>query len=175
MVRNAPDHCAIQNMSKNCINRCVLLNSKSDCQDGQFRISAEHPHSCGVLQRGNVNLFRLHVDVSLGDLKHQLIQLNGCVNHRDQRRVTDIEYRRPSVCSDGTVLFTSMKLQTDGDVRTMFSIFSQFMTKGPIEQDTRLVRSVEDKCSNLIRPRTFDEIAACMIQSGEGDEAEPVN
>ncbi|KAK2422680.1 hypothetical protein QL285_033193 [Trifolium repens] len=77
---------------------------------------------------GNANLFRIHVDVSLGDLKHQLTQLNGRVNHWDQRRVADVEYRRPSICSDGTILFTSMKLQTDGDVRTFFSIFSQFMT-----------------------------------------------
>ncbi|KAK2404898.1 hypothetical protein QL285_054200 [Trifolium repens] len=121
---------------------------------------------------GNVNLFRIDVDVTLGDLRHQLTQLNGHVNHRGQRKVTDVEYCRPSVCSDGTVLFTSMKLQTDGDVRTMFSIFSQFMTKGSIELEARLVRSVESICSNLIRPRTFDEIAACMIQPGE---KEPVN
>jgi hypothetical protein len=124
---------------------------------------------------GNVNLFRIHVDVTLGDLKHQLIQLNGRVNHRDQRMVTEVEYRRPSVCSDGTVLFTSMKLQTDGDVRTMFSIFSQFMKKGTIKLEARLVRFVESICSNLICPRTFDEIAACMIQPGEEDEVEPVN
>ncbi|KAK2427777.1 hypothetical protein QL285_026336 [Trifolium repens] len=125
--------------------------------------------------RGNVNLLRIHIDVTPGDLKHQLTQLNGRVNHCDQRRVTEVDYRRPSVCSDGTVLFTTMKLQTDGDVRTMFSIFSQFMTKGPIELEAKLVRSVESICSNLIRPRTFDEIAACMIQPGEEDEVVLVN
>jgi hypothetical protein len=58
----------------------------------------------------NVNLFRIHVDVTLGDLMHQLSLLNSRINHRDQRRVTEVEYRRPSVCSDGTILFTSMKL-----------------------------------------------------------------
>jgi surfactin synthase thioesterase subunit len=47
---------------------------------------------------GNANLFRVHVDVTLGDLKHQLTQLNGRVTHHDQRRVTDVEYRGPSVC-----------------------------------------------------------------------------
>jgi hypothetical protein len=71
---------------------------------------------------GKENLFRIHVDVTLGDLKHHLTQLNGRAHHRDQRTVTEVEYRRPSVFSDGTVLFTNMKLQTDGDVRTMFSI-----------------------------------------------------
>ncbi|MCI94974.1 hypothetical protein A2U01_0116272, partial [Trifolium medium] len=44
-------------------------------------------------------------------------------------------------CLDGTVLFTNMKLHNDDDVRTMFSIFSQYMTKGPIELDAKLVRS----------------------------------
>ncbi|MCH88959.1 hypothetical protein A2U01_0009852, partial [Trifolium medium] len=66
--------------------------------------------------------------------------------------------------SDGTVLFTNMKLQNDNDVRTMFSIFSQYMTKGPIELDATLVRSVEAICSNLIPFRTFVEITTSMVE-----------
>jgi hypothetical protein len=38
-----------------------------------------------------------------------------------------------------------MKLKNDGDVRTMFSIFAQYMTKAPIEYDAKLVRSVDAK------------------------------
>ena len=49
------------------------------------------------------------------------------------------------------------------------------MMKRPIELDIKFFRSVESICSNLIRSRTFDEIAACMIQFGEEDEAELVN
>jgi hypothetical protein len=86
------------------------------------------------------NLFRIHVDVTLSDMKHQL---NSCLHFRNQRRVTDVEHRCQLVCSDGTVLFINGKLQNDGDVRTMFSIFSQYMTKGQIELDAKLVRSVE--------------------------------
>jgi hypothetical protein len=56
----------------------------------------------------------------------------------------------------------------------MFSIFSQYMTKGPIELDAKLVRSVQTICSNFIRLRTFGEIEACMVQPGE-DEAEDIN
>jgi hypothetical protein len=56
-----------------------------------------------------------------------------------------------------------MKLQNDGDVRTMFSIFAQCMTRIPIELNAKLVRSVQAICLNLIRPRTFDEIMACMV------------
>ncbi|MCH83899.1 hypothetical protein A2U01_0004727, partial [Trifolium medium] len=48
----------------------------------------------------------------------ELSQLNGRLHFGDARRVTDVEYRRPSVCSDKIVLFTNMKLQNDGDVRT---------------------------------------------------------
>ncbi|MCI83152.1 matrix metalloproteinase, partial [Trifolium medium] len=65
-------------------------------------------------------------------------------------------------------------LRTDDDVRTMFSIFSRYMTKEPIELDAKLVRSVEAIMSNMICPRTFNEIAALMVKPGE-DEVEAVN
>jgi hypothetical protein len=65
---------------------------------------------------GEHNLFRIHVEATLGDLKHWMTQLNRCRHSRDQRRVTDIEYRRLLVFSDEIVLFTNMKLQNDGDV-----------------------------------------------------------
>ncbi|MCI77163.1 hypothetical protein A2U01_0098433, partial [Trifolium medium] len=68
------------------------------------------------------NLVRIHDDVTLSDLKRQL---NNLLQFDDQRRVTEIVYRRPSICADGTVLFTKMELQTDDDVRTMFSIFTR--------------------------------------------------
>ncbi|MCI90539.1 hypothetical protein A2U01_0111831, partial [Trifolium medium] len=44
-----------------------------------------------------------------------------------------------------------------------------YMTKGPIELDAKLVRSVEDIYLNTIRQRTFDEIAGCMVEPGEGE------
>ncbi|MCI75567.1 hypothetical protein A2U01_0096836, partial [Trifolium medium] len=71
---------------------------------------------------GKPNLLRIHDDVTLSDLKHHL---NSLLHFRDQRRVTGIKYRRPSVCSNGTVSYAGMKFQNDGDVRTMFSIFSR--------------------------------------------------
>ncbi|MCH88758.1 hypothetical protein A2U01_0009650, partial [Trifolium medium] len=53
----------------------------------------------------------------------------------------------------------------------------QYITKGPIELDAKLVRSAADILSNMVRPRTFDEIAAYMVKPGEDeeDEVEPVN
>ncbi|MCI09969.1 hypothetical protein A2U01_0031060, partial [Trifolium medium] len=84
---------------------------------------------------GKPNLFRIYVDVIMSDLKHQL---NSLLHYREQRRVTAIKYRRPSVYSKGIVVFTNMKLQNDVDVKTIFSIFYKNITKGPIELDAKL-------------------------------------
>jgi hypothetical protein len=65
-----------------------------------------------------------------------------------------------------------MKLENDGDVRTMFSIFYRYITNGLIWLDTMLVRSVEVIMSNMIRLRTFDKISSCMIKPGDDDEDE---
>ncbi|MCH88009.1 hypothetical protein A2U01_0008890, partial [Trifolium medium] len=85
------------------------------------------------------------------------------------KKVGRVEYRRSPVCSDGHVLFTNMKLQNDNDVKIMFSIFSQYNMKGLIELDTTSVIFVQDICSSLIHPRTFDEIVACIVEP-ENDE-----
>ncbi|PNX72985.1 hypothetical protein L195_g028883 [Trifolium pratense] len=70
-----------------------------------------------------------------------------------------------------------MELRTNDDMRTMFSIFTRYMTKGPIEQDAMLVTSVEAILSNTIssmRLSTFNEIVALMVKPGE-DEVEEIN
>jgi hypothetical protein len=61
-----------------------------------------------------------------------------------------------------------MKLANDDDVRTMFSIFGQHSTKGPIELDASLVRSAETILKSLIRPRNYEEVRALL----EGPEEE---
>jgi hypothetical protein len=71
-------------------------------------------------------------------------------------------------------LFTNVKLRNNGDVRTMFSVFSRYRTNVPIELDASLVRYVEDIMSNLIRSRTYDEIATLMVRPRE-DEVDAVN
>ncbi|MCI20009.1 hypothetical protein A2U01_0041169, partial [Trifolium medium] len=106
----------------------------------------------------------------------QLNEINNRISFGDQRRVTDVEYRCPSgTTSDGTLLFTNVKLRNNDDVRTMFSVFSRYRENVPIEMNANLVRSVEDIMSNLIRrPRTYDEIAALMVRPGK-DEVDAVN
>jgi len=101
-------------------------------------------------------------DVSLSRLKSQLNQINLELNYRDTRRVDGVEYRRPSTDSVEGVRFIRMKLMNDDNVRTMFYIFCQFSTRGPIELDALLIRSVEHIQQNLIRPRNFEEIRELM-------------
>ena len=100
--------------------------------------------------KGKPILLRIRVDVTLSGLKDQLNQINCDLHYRDTRSVDSIEYRRPSTGSDGSIEYTQMKLKNDDDVRTMFSIFDQYNTKGTIELDALLIRSFEDIRKSLI-------------------------
>ncbi|AES88115.1 hypothetical protein MtrunA17_Chr4g0024521 [Medicago truncatula] len=90
---------------------------------------------------GKHNLFKVRVNVTLSDLKDQLDQINGRLNHRGKKRVDIVEYHRLLVDSGGSVWFIHMKLYNKDDVRTMFSIFGRHSLKGSVELDASLVRS----------------------------------
>ena len=68
-------------------------------------------------------LYRVQVNVTLKDLKDQLNQINRRLNHRDSKRVEDVEYQCLSIDSVGRLMFSRMMLTNDDDVRSMFSIF----------------------------------------------------
>jgi len=108
------------------------------------------------------HLFRIHNDVTLSGLKDVLSQINRQLNHRDTRRVVEVEYRGPLSDSAGSLRFSRMKLTNDDDVRTMFSVFSQHSIRGPIELDASLVISAEQIIKFLIRPRNYEEIRALL-------------
>jgi len=114
------------------------------------------------------HLFRIHNDVTLSGLKDQLDQINRQLNHRDTRRVVGVEYRCSLSDSVGSLRFNRMKLINDDDVRTIFSVFGQHKTRGPIELDASLVRSAEQILKSLTRPRNYKEIKALL----EGPEKE---
>ncbi|MCH89941.1 hypothetical protein A2U01_0010845 [Trifolium medium] len=82
----------------------------------------KNTHLAAVYYNQKPNLFRIHIDVTMDDLKHQLSQLNNRLNCRDARRVTDVEYHRSSVCTNRSVLFTNMKFQNDGDVSSLSTV-----------------------------------------------------
>ncbi|AES99779.1 hypothetical protein MTR_5g084630 [Medicago truncatula] len=60
-----------------------------------------------------------------------------------------------------------MKLGNEDDVRTMFSIFGQYNTKGLIELDASLVKSVEEIQKSLIQPRNYEENWALLEELDE--------
>jgi len=64
-----------------------------------------------------------------------------------------------------------MKLTNNDDVRTMFSVYAQHSTRGPIELDALLVRSAKQILKSLHRPRNYEEIRALL----EGPEEEEVS
>jgi len=113
------------------------------------------------------HLFKTRNDVTLSGLKDELDQINCQLNHRDTRRVVGIEYRCPLSDSAGSLWFNQMKLTND-EVRTMFSVFAQHSTRGPIELDASLVRSAEQIQKSLILPRNYEEVGAFL----EGPEEE---
>jgi len=117
------------------------------------------------------HLFRIRNDVTLSGLKDELDQINRQLNHRDTRRVVGVDYRCPLSDSTRSLCLSRMKLTNDDDVRTMFSVFAQHSTRGPIELDASLVRSAEQILKSLHRPRNYEEIKALL----EGLEEEEVS
>jgi len=108
------------------------------------------------------HLFRIRNDVTLSGQKNELDQINRQLNHRDTRRVVGVEYRCPLSDSAGSLRFSRMKLTNDDDVITMFSVFGQHSTRGPIKFAVSLVRFAEQILKSLIRPRNYEEIRALL-------------
>ncbi|XP_045797558.1 uncharacterized protein LOC123891697 [Trifolium pratense] len=102
---------------------------------------------------GKPHLFRINDGETFEGLKQQLYQLNRTVNNpNDNRTVSNLLYRKPSIGSDGRVAFTRMAVENNDDVETMFSIFEQYSSTGPIELDAILTRSVEAILACLVGP-----------------------
>ncbi|RHN72166.1 hypothetical protein MtrunA17_Chr2g0284721 [Medicago truncatula] len=117
------------------------------------------------------HLFRILDDVTLSGLKDELDRINRQLNHKDTRRVVGVEYRCPLSDSAGPLRFSRMKLKNDDDVRTMFSVFGQQSTRGPIELDASLVKSAEQILKSLHQTRNYEEIRALL----EGPEEKEVS
>ena len=107
------------------------------------------------------HLFRIRNNVTLSALKDELGQINCQLNHRDTRRVVGVEYQCPLPDSARSLRFSRMKLTNDDDMRTMFSVFGQHSTRGPIELDASLVRSAEQILKSLHRPKTTKRSGLC--------------
>jgi len=100
--------------------------------------------------KGKPHMFKVRNNVTLFGSNNQLDQINRQLNQIDTRRVDDVEYQRPSTDSARRVQFIQMKLMNNNDVRTLFSIFGKYSTKGQIKLDASLVISFKDIQKSLI-------------------------
>jgi len=55
---------------------------------------------------GKINLFRVHVDVTLSGLNDQLDQIKWCLNHIDTKWLEKVKYCCSSIDIDKRVWFT---------------------------------------------------------------------
>lgn len=69
-----------------------------------------------------------------------------------------------SIDDDGHVQFTNMQLQNEGDVKIMFSGFGHYHTKRQTKWHITLVKFGRVISSNLILPKTNNEILTCMVE-----------
>ncbi|XP_058725458.1 uncharacterized protein LOC131596731 [Vicia villosa] len=77
--------------------------------------------------------------------------LNNLLPDSDNRRVTKIEFREDWIDTNGRVKYNLIELKNDENVKTMWKSFRRRITKGPIELDAQIQRSVDDIMKCLIR------------------------
>jgi len=94
------------------------------------------------------------INVTLFDFKDQLEKINDRLNCEDTRRPINVEYCCLLINLDGRVWFTHMKLQTDYDVRMMFSIYGLYSSKRSFDFDTTLMRFVHVIQTSMIYHKT---------------------
>ena len=74
--------------------------------------------------------------------------LNNLLQDFDNRRVTKVEFREDWIDTNGRVKYNLIELKNDEDVKAMWKSFRRRITKGPIELDAQIQRSIDDimKC-----------------------------
>ena len=66
--------------------------------------------------------------------------------------MTKIEFREDYIGTYGWVKYNLIELKNDEDVKAMWKLFRCRITKGPIELDVEIRRSVDDIMKSLKRP-----------------------
>ena len=79
-------------------------------------------------------------------------KLNELLPDGDNRKVRKIEFREDYIETNSRVKYNLIELKTDEDLKEMWRSFRRRLTKGPIEFDAKLSRSVDDIMEMLKRP-----------------------
>ena len=80
--------------------------------------------------------------------------LNDLLPDSDNRRVTKVEFREDWIDTNGWVKYNLIELKKDEYLKAMWKSFHRRETKGPIELDAEIWRSVDDIMKCLIRPES---------------------
>ncbi|XP_058772492.1 uncharacterized protein LOC131646478 [Vicia villosa] len=88
---------------------------------------------------------------SLARLKEKM---NELLTDSDNRRVTKIEFLEDWIDTNGRVKYNLIELKDDEDVKVMWKSFRRRITKGLIELDAQIQRSVDDIMKMLKRPES---------------------
>ena len=82
--------------------------------------------------------------------------LKGLLPNSENKRVTKIEFREDCIGTDGWMKYNLIELKNDEDVKAMWKSFLRRITKGLIELDAEIRRSVDDIIKCLKRPDEFE-------------------
>lgn len=77
--------------------------------------------------------------------------LENLLEYSDNRRIVKLEYRSSSIDNERNIQFKT-ELKTDADLRVMWNTFNRYETKGLIELNVTIARSIEDIMKMLKRP-----------------------
>jgi len=104
---------------------------------------------CVRFNGGNPQMFKVwYINVTLDEINQRL-------NPGDTKSVKYIWYE-PPMLDDGRITFSRLELKNDDDVRSMFSIFWQYIMVSLIDMFVTLQRSTEDILNSLIPPEDCD-------------------
>lgn len=71
-------------------------------------------------------------------------KLDNLFPNTDNRKVVRIEFRAPSINTQGNMKYNTFKLKTDEDLNVLWRTYHHRPTKGSIEFDAMIVRSIND-------------------------------
>lgn len=85
-------------------------------------------------------------------------KLNELLHDIDNRKVKKIEFCGDWIDTDGRVKYNHIELKTDEDVKDMWRSFRRMLTKGPIELDVKISRSVDNIIKMMKHPESSDSV-----------------
>ena len=142
-------------MGPNCSKKSINKVSKPFHQNDkpQTEMTQTYPHLAFVYFSSGYSTpfhFRFSQDTPYVEL---ITILNSLLQYPENRKVVKLEYRSPSLDTEGKVKFTPFELKNDDNLEVMWSIFQRYSSKGLIEVNAKLQRSREDVIKMLQRPQ----------------------